>query len=199
MAKSKKDATDIEISVNGTTKVNTTLEKLNKAAKQISGDVLNITRARLKLQQCEYSYNEKTPTGFSNSITVKSDQTAHPDLLLAFSKLGGHLAVIIEDVSHQSIKRIDERIGTFQEVTDKLQTYSVDEIQTDGTTFTLVGSKILTTGEMVMIKSPKVSPSTYEFGNELFAIAQDIIYEVTEYHAGKVAPDPQGDLFEEQN
>lgn len=198
MAKTKKDATSIEISANGT-KVTTTLEAMNKASKKLSGEVLNITRARLKLQQCEYSYNEKTPTGFSNAITVKSDQTAHPDLLSAFAKLGGHLAVIIEDVSHQAIKRIDEKIGTFQEITDKLQTYSVDEIQTDGHTFTLVGSKILTTGDVVMIKSPKIHPNEYEFGNELFAIAQDIIYEVTEYHNGKVAPDPQGDLFEEQN
>ena len=197
MAKTKKHATSIEMTANGT-KVTTTLEALNKASKKLSGEVLNITRARLKLQQCEYSYNEKTPTGFSNAITVKSDQTAHPDLINAFNKLGGHLAVIIEDVSHQSIKRIDERIGTFQEVTDKLQTYSVDEIQTDGHTFCLVGSKILTTGEMVMIKSPKIHPNEYEFGNELFAIAQDIIFEVTEYHNGKVAPELQGDLFEEQ-
>lgn len=168
-------------------------------AQERTGEVLNLTRAKMKLQQCEYSYNEKTPSGFSNAITVKSDQTAHPDLITAFNKLGGHLAVIIEDVSHQSIKRIDERIGTFQEVTDKLQTYSVDEIQTDGHAFTLAGSKILTTGDVVMIKSPKIHPSEYEFGNELFAIAQDIIFEVTEYHNGKVAPDPQGDLFEEQN
>lgn len=173
--------------------------KTAQEAQERTGDVLNLTRAKMKLQQCEYSYNEKTPSGFSNAITVKSDQTAHPDLITAFNKLGGHLAVIIEDVSHQSIKRIDERIGTFQEVTDKLQTYSVDEIQTDGHTFTLVGSKILTTGEMVMIKSPKIRPIEYEFGNELFAIAQDIIFEVTEYHNGKVAPDPQGDLFQENN
>lgn len=198
MAKTKKDATSIEISSNGK-KITTTLEAMNKASKKLTGEVLNITRARLKLQQCEYSYNEKTPTGFSNAITVKSDQTAHPDLLTAFAKLGGHLAVIIEDVSHQAIKRIDEKIGAFQEITDKLQTYSVDEIQTDGVTITLVGSKILTTGDIVMIKSPKISPSNYEFGNELYEITQDIIFEVSEYHIGKVAPNPQGDLFEEQN
>lgn len=199
MAKQNKGNTGLEISVNGETKVSMSMDKFDRAVKEILGEVLNLTRAKMKLQTCEYSYNEKTPSGFSNAITVKSDQTAHPDLISAFNKLGGHLAVIIEDVSHQAIKRIDERIGTFQEITDKLQTYSVDEIQTDGTSLTLIGSKILSTGDVVMIKSPKIHPSDYEFGNELYAIAQDIVFEVTEYHNGKVAPDPQGDLFEEQN
>jgi len=177
-------------------------EQLDKALARMEAPTMEITSAKLANGSCRYSYAMRTETGAHNTIKVTSDAAYHPDMAKAFVRLSPHLAVVCEDVASKSVKNIEMGIGAFQEVTDKLQTYSVDEITivNKGEGVVLKGMKILTTGEAVGLVTPIVNWSNdYYFVNELKIVIDDIIEEVTAYHHGKIDPGPQLDLFEENN
>ena len=195
----KKQAKDI---ISAPTHLTIDAEQLDKVLAKMQAPEMVVTSAKLHNGTCRYSYAMRTETGAHNTIKVTSDAAYHPDMGKAFSKLYAHLAVICEDVASKSVKNIEMGIGAFQEVTNKLQTYQVDEIaiMNNGEGVVLKGLKILTTGDSVGLVTPIVNWSAdYFFVNELKIAVDDIIEEVTAYHHGKVDPGPQLDLFEENN
>lgn len=178
----------------------------NEKETQIDVVVLapRITSAKLKDQSCHYSYVERLANGYQNAIGVKSDALIHSDLSKAFNNFNGHLAVICEEVLPKDVESIEECTGTKISTTDRLKVFTVTEVVLDGNfedgSVVLKGDKLLSTSECVRLETPRVKwADRYHFTNELRMAVEELIDEVLAYHSGKIAEDPQLDLFEDQN
>lgn len=177
------------------------LEKMKALAEATAP---RVTSAKLKDLGCHYSYNERLANGYSNNILVKSDALIHPDLAKAFNNFNGHLAVVCEEVLPKEVESIEECTGTKVSTTEKLAVFTVQEVVIDGNfedgSVILKGEKLLSTNESARLETPKVKWSAkYDFLNELRMAVEILIEEVLAYHSGKIQPDPQGDLFEQNN
>ncbi len=176
-------------------------EQLDKVIARMEAPELRILGAKISAGACKYKYGYRTENGAHNICTVTSDAPVHDDLSKAFSMLGPHLAVICEDVSAKAVKDIEKAIGSYPETTEKLATYSVEEISVvhNGGSVVLKGLKILSTGKSVGLTTPPISFSgDYYFQNELKISVDDVLQEVMLYHKGKISK-PQLDLFDENN
>jgi hypothetical protein len=175
----------------------------NKFLSALSATELRITSATRAKGACAYSYSQRSIKGFSDSINVNRDALMNPDLINSFDAFNPHLACICEEVGDNEIMSIEEAQCKTKAATEKLLAFVVSSVSFSGNledgTIVLKGTKALSTGEVVKLETPKIRWSDkYSFLQELSVAAQSLVYEVTEYHNGKIADDPQGDLFGEQ-
>jgi hypothetical protein len=161
-----------------------------------SEQLIKIKSAQLKDEYCNYSFEQRVALGVVNKFSVKSQVKFHNDLKDAFTKLNAHLAVICEEVAHKDIRDIDTGEGRIQSITEKLEAFTVDAFHYNNDAVTLIGQKLLSTGECVKLETPEVEMSgNYQFSNELLAAVLVLINEVLMYHNGdKKAPDPQREI-----
>lgn len=162
---------------------------------------LRITSAMRNGGTCNYGYSQKYEGGYSDTINVKRDALIHADLVDAFDAFNPHLAVICEEIGDNEIMEIETGQAKTKVATNKLLSFTVDAVKLRGSfeegSIVLVGTKALSTGESVKLETPKIEwGDNYAFLPELSVAAQDLVHEVSAYHNGKIAPDPQGDLFE---
>lgn len=180
------------------------IERANQEAKAIE-----VRSGKLSGIFCHYEYLHTVAENTKNKIKNDSEVPMHDDLLAAFQQLNVHLAVICEEILHAEISDIDNLpvYDTDPDLTDadqdplaaRLNRFSVTAFQLSGTGenegVILIGSKRLSTGELVELKTPVVRwKSEYAFTNELHIAVFDLITEIEEYNAGKQAPQRQMEM-----
>lgn len=164
-----------------------------------------ITKAALKNDFCNYSYEIATGVTKGDEVNRKGSLLVHDDMFAAFKKLHAHLAAICEEVDTNRIKDIDaiapyneeahlENKSAYEKSIEyKISRFSVDSFSLSGTgenaSVKLYGSKELSTGDHVSLTSPETEfKGRYHFVNELRAAIDDCIFEVEEYMNGKSKP-----------
>lgn len=117
-----------------------------------------------------------------------------------------HLALICEEIKAEEINDVDaiadydKDVHALGSIEHRLSLFAVKSWQLQGEFekegVVLVGSKRLTTGDIVKLEAPKRRwKDEYRFINELRVAIYDCIYEVEEYHInGKRAPERQSSL-----
>lgn len=173
-----------------------------KAKKRTQEDQLRLTHATLVNETCTYSYSVRLDNGETDTITNECGRQFHYDLRLAFRSFDGHLAAITEQVEVDEVADIDQCIGRYDAITEKLAQTEVYDVLLYGNIETgsvvLKGMKALKTNEQIKLATPKVPlDGSYEFANELAAAVLNLIEEITQYHNGKSRPDPQLDMFKD--
>lgn len=153
---------------------------------------------------CSYSYEENLPFNVTRSQSCNNANIPiHPDMQQAWKKLNVHLALICEEVKPDEIKDVDnieeynDKVHAVGSIEHRLSLFSVrswqvqDEYDKEGVV--LVGSKRLTTNDLVKLETPKRKwTDNYPFINELRVAIQDCQHEVEEYHlCRKRAPERQ--------
>lgn len=196
------DVVTAEVATSSTEKVSTKkkqTEQNNEEKKPIE-----IKSAFLKNSMfCSYDYDENKPSNVVRSQSVKDyNVPVHPDLLQAFKKLNVHLAIICEEIKPEEIHDVDniadydDKVHALGSIEHRLSLFRVRSWQLQGEYekegVVLIGSKRLTTNDLVKLETPKRKWSdNYRFINELRVAIMDCIYEVEEYHNGKRAPERQ--------
>lgn len=175
----------------------------NKLLEALNASELKITSATRAKGACSYAYSQRFAKGYSDSINVNRDALIHPDLVAAFDAFNPHLSLICEEIGDNEIMSIETGECKTKAATEKLLAFVVSSVNLNGNfedgSIVLKGTKALSTGEVVKLETPKLKWSDkYSFLQELSVAAQQLVFEVTEYHNGKIADDPQLDLFEEQ-
>lgn len=163
---------------------------------------------------CHYKYGKVVAKGITDDYVVKSRVPVHNDMKLAFRKFNNHLAVICEEVKASAIKDIDKLLErpevmhpddyekSLKGLDAELYRFVVISVTSEGTGenegVILSGKKKLSTGDWLMLTTPKITwESNYDFINELRIATDDLIHEVGEYMDGKRAPVvEQIDMFE---
>lgn len=165
---------------------------------------LRLTHAVLLKETCTYSYSVRLENGDTDIMTNECGRQLHNDLRVAFRAFDSHLAVITEQIPVDDVMSIEDSTGTTEDATDNLVRHQVDEIKIFGNiengSIVLSGTKILKSGDELKLKTPKVAlDGGYHFVEELASALITLIDEVTQYHNGKTRPEPQLDLFENQD
>lgn len=191
---------------------------------------IEITGASLNGDFCNYSYDLLKGKTKGDSVSRKGSNIFHDDLKRAFWKLNVHLALICEEIDIAEVDDVevlesilfedtkDEEGKTIEKeafdkgsIEDQVTHFKVSSFTISGSgeneSIVLVGTKTLSTGDHVGLKSPKTSwDGEYMFINELRAVVDDLKKEVEEYSNGKAAPklvqqemtfDEKNDLVEE--
>lgn len=154
--------------------------------------------AHRKGDVCYYSYEESLPDNETNKISVKPTMLMHDDLLNAFNSLVGHFALICEEIGVKQIKDISIPEFTSTVATEKSQKLFVLGVKYDGASVSIVGSKLLKTGDELKLETPHILISDYKYRQELQVAVDELEAEVFEYHNGKHAPKAQQEIeFEE--
>jgi hypothetical protein len=158
---------------------------------------IKIESAQIKDSFCNYSYTLTSGTGEGDVINRKGSAIIHDDLRNAFKKLNVHLAVICEEIESsfvhdiETLENIDlseEHEGVFKQVA-KYRVSGFKSADEGEGIVTLEGIKILSTGDYVSLKTPRVKwDGGYMFLMELRACIDDAIGEVMQYMEGKAAP-----------
>jgi len=170
---------------------------------QIESQQIQIKAASLKADFCHYTYEFETE--FKNGIT-SSDKInrqgsliIHDDMRRCFKRLNSHLAIICEEINADSINDIEtiedyntdiHKEGSLEH---QVSHFYVSSFTTSGIgeneSVVLQGSKRLSTGDYVELKSPKTSwDGNYLFINELRVAIDDLKSEVEQYMNGKSQP-----------
>ena len=169
----------------------------------IESQEIQIKAASLKGDFCHYTYEFETQykSGLTSSdkINRQGSLIIHDDMRKCFTKLNAHLAVICEEISGDSISDI-ETIEVYNpdihkegSLEHKISHFYVSSFTTTGVgeneSVILSGSKRLTTGDYVELKSPKTAwDGNYIFINELRVAIDDLKTEVELYMNGKSQP-----------
>ncbi len=211
MSKAKKLKVETE---GGKTTISGTAEDitnhLKKVTERLQSDdqekTINITSASLKDLFCNYTYEFTKGIGAGDNVNRKGAAIIHDDLKAVFKKFHPHLAVICEEIDKDDISDIED-IEDFDDEKHKegslehrVSHFSVSAVILDGTgeneSVRIIGSKRLSTGDYVELKSPKTLFSGgYQFVDELRVAVDDLLNEVEEYMNGKAAPKMvQGEL-----
>jgi hypothetical protein len=173
---------------------------------------IEITGATLNGDFCNYSYDLLKGKTKGDSVNRKGSNIFHDDLKKAFWKLNVHLALICEEIDVTEVDDIEaleniifqelkEDEGKIIEVSEfdkdsighRVMQFKVSAFTINGTgeneSVVLVGTKTLSTGDHVGLKSPKTSwDGEYQFINELRSVVDDLKKEVEAYSNGKAAP-----------
>lgn len=162
-------------------------------------ELLRLTHAVLVNETCTYSYSVRLEDGQTDIMTNECGRFYHNDLRQAFRNLDGHLAVITEQVDADDVLDVDACEGNTDAITDKLLQTTVNEVKINGNiesgTVVLSGIKILKSREEVKLKTPKTPlDGDYLFTQELVAVTQNLIEEITAYHNGKSRPESQMEM-----
>lgn len=159
-----------------------------------------INSAALKDSFCNYSYEIASGVTKGDVCNRKGSLLVHDDMKNAFKKLHPHLAVICEELDPKKINDIDSIEDYDYELHKetgleyKVSRFHVDSFQITGSGenegVSIIGSKMLSTGEIVKLTSPKKAwEGDYIFIMELRAVMDDIISEVELYMTeGKSQP-----------
>lgn len=185
-------------------------EKKNDSKKESpQKKAIEVRSASLKDIFCNYSYDHTISPNITNRMKCeKSEVPVHTDLVSAFKKLNPHLATICEEVDWTTISDIDsiedydDQQHEGNSLEHKISAYGVSAFRLEGENekegVVLIGTRILSTGELLKLETPKkLWESDYAFINELRLAIYDVISEVEQYMGGKRAPDQQQSLFEE--
>lgn len=171
-----------------------------------NGHTIAITGATLNGNFLKYKY-DLTIGDTTDGIKRDGGAIVHPDLKLAYAKMGIHLAVICELIDKDDIKDIDF-IPLYKPETDafdvlpadvrllseKASHFTVHAFFIDGNGekegVTLIGNMRLSTGDFVELKAPPVkwTSSSYKFLQELVVLTDELKDEVQKYMNGKSAP-----------
>lgn len=202
MSKVKK-LSDIDVTINGKT-IDT--EKLDSILNPGADDfdtpkALEIKSAKLKDDFCNYGYEFKTGPAAGDVVPNRNGASiVHNDLKLLFKKLNVHLAVKCEEVNRADIGDVEvlEKIDFMVEqeegtIEHRIAHFTVSSFRLEGNGenegVVLMGTKRLSTGELVSLTSPKILWfSEYLFVNELRVVISDLQNEVELYMNGKTAP-----------
>jgi len=160
---------------------------------------VEIKAATLKDDFCHYAYEIKDGPTAGDEVKRKGSLIVHNDLKNAFFKLNAHLAVICEEINPsvindiESIEKYDDSIHTLDSVEQIVSHFHVNSFAISGNgeneSVILSGSKRLSNGDFVELKSPKTAwDSNYQFINELRAAIDIATEEVVEYMYGKSSP-----------
>lgn len=173
---------------------------------------IEITGATLNGDFCNYSYDLCKGKTQGDSVNRKGSNIFHEDLKKAFWKLNVHLALICEEIEAKKVDDINElediifddtkdadgKLIEKEEfkkgsIADQVTHFKVSSFTITGTgeneSVVLAGTKTLSTGDHVGLKSPKTAwDGEYLFINELRAVVDDLKKEVEEYSNGKAAP-----------
>lgn len=160
---------------------------------------LEIKGAKVKDDFCNYTYELTRGVTAGDSISRNGASVIHDDMKAAFKKLNVHLAVICEEVDTKLIRDVDDieeyddAVHKANSIEAKASKFRVSAFRLDGTgeneSVLLIGTKKLSTGDDVELKTPKVKwEGEYSFINELRVAVDDAKFEVEEYMNGKTAP-----------
>jgi hypothetical protein len=173
---------------------------------------IEITGATLNGDFCNYSYDLLKGKTKGDSVNRKGSNIFHDDLKKAFWKLNVHLAliceeidalevediealenIIFEDIKDENGKTIEKDVFDKGSIADIVTRFKVSSFAISGTgeneSVVLIGTKTLSTGDHVGLKSPKTHwEGEYLFINELRSVVGDLKQEVEEYSNGKAAP-----------
>lgn len=137
----------------------------------------------------------------SAKVVKDFEQPAHPDLIKGMEKLIPHFAILCEQVNTPvQLSDLDGQIEAFH--VRGFHRGSNEEIPG----VTIVGNKILKSGKVLGLNAPflrfRENPSeegAYPFQEHLEGILAEVEIEAELYVKGKYRPDPQGNLFTEDN
>lgn len=165
--------------------------------------LLNVKFASLSKEAAVYSFFERIPGGDFRQVDIKKSSTVcHPDLLNAFEAFNGHLAVICEEVPSEDVTDIEKLKADNDPVEERMHHFHVTGVVFDGGAagaVLLQGHKILSTGELLGLETPKININPeYIFYNELHAAVTTLMEEISLYYYGKAAVNPQQDLFKSE-
>ena len=160
---------------------------------------IKINAAALKDDFCHYSYEITSGPTEGDELKRKGSLIVHNDLREAFKKLKPHLAVICEEINASDINDIediaefDDTIHQLGGIEHKVSHFHVGSFSITGTgeneSVVLAGTKMLSTGDYVELKSPKTEwEGQYHFINELRVAIDDATTEVERYMNGKSRP-----------
>lgn len=162
---------------------------------------IKITAASLVSLFCHFKYLHEVQENTSDEVSIKRKVPIHEDLRNSFKALNPHLAAICEEVAHEqitdieNIPEIDETEGAENDpIAEKLSKFFVTGFQIEGSGenegVVLTGSKTLSTGDEVALKTPRIKweDTKYHFIQELRIAVDAAISEVEQYMGGKQAP-----------
>jgi hypothetical protein len=152
---------------------------------------LSITKAALKEEICNYSYEVLQGVGEGATHDVKGPGLVKDELTEAFVKFNVRLAALDEVFKHSSIE-IDD-IDKFH-VHDLTYKYHVNSFEIKGSSdkesIVLKGYKYTAQGQ-VELKTPKIildNLAGYKWYNELKTAADEARRQVKKYHEGNYEP-----------
>lgn len=168
----------------------------------ISGPMLNVKYASLTKESCTFSFFERAHKKEFRQVDIKKSSTVvHEDLINAFHAFNGHLALKCEEVKKHDINDIAKLTSDIDEVEEILKRFLVQAVFFDGGisgSVVLYGHKILSTGDLLGLETPKININPeYLFFNELHAASVTLMEEVSLYYYGKAAPSAQQELFKQ--
>lgn len=165
---------------------------------------MNITIERAKLvkqETLEVTFSKVEKDKSSTAVTEKHKSKAHPDLVNAYNALAIHLGLLTGYISPKSVKDITKPDEV--ELVDQFKVTSFSLGGDEGAEgFVLTGHRLLPNGKAVILNSPftrfeEKEETRYQFMEDLDDKLGVVQTEVAKYLGGKVAPDPQQDLFEQ--
>lgn len=201
-----KDSNPIVITVGGNEKtIAHTFKNMIQGAKaeSIGNQFIQIKAASLKGDFCYYTYEfevqYKSGLTSSDKINRQGSLIIHDDMRKCFNRLNAHLAVICEEIPSEDISGIeglspyDDEIHRKGGIEHKVSHFYVSSFSISGIgeneSVVLSGSKRLSTGDYVELKSPKTAwDGNYIFINELRVAIDDLKNEVELYMNGKSQP-----------
>jgi hypothetical protein len=149
------------------------------------------TSAKLKDGKCQYSFRQITGLNRGEEHKVKGALLIEDDLQSAVSKLGVHLAVIMDDfklagVDIESIGRLNNHELTLNYAIDGFEING----EADAETVTIIGSKRVSMGriDVKSFKIPVDKYSSYKWYDELRNVVLVALKEVALYREGKGTP-----------
>jgi hypothetical protein len=152
-----------------------------------------IQKATFKHDRCEVIFKENVvEENYSNDVTKKCNQIAHPDLKAAFDALVPFLITITEQPEQTffDASNIDHAVILSEEEKMKVEKYVVTGYSKGGSDetagVTLIGQKILKSGKVLNLCAPFVqfeddSPDAYAYGNQLASAIDICDDEVKQY------------------
>jgi hypothetical protein len=165
-------------------------------------ETIKIKSGFLKGDFCNYAYEYVSGPTAGDEVKRSGSLIVHNDMKEAFKKLHPHLCVICEEVPVNKIKNI-EGIASYDEdihkpggIEDVVSRFSVDSFERTSEGVKLAGTKKLSTGKFISLKTPEIElEGNYSFINELWAAIDELTQEIEEYMTGKSAPKyEQGEL-----
>lgn len=160
---------------------------------------VDIRGAKLKDNFCNYNYELIEGLTAGDTISRNGSSIIHEDMTAAFAKLNPHLGVICEELEAgmiQDIDRIaafDDEVHTEGSLEHRVSKFKVSLFKLSGSgdneSVVLNGTKMLSTGEFVELKTPSVRwEGEYHFIDDLRVAIDDLKIEVEKYMNGKTAP-----------
>lgn len=126
--------------------------------------------------------------GAGDTVTVQGANIVHPDMKNAMNQLIPHLALLTEqrEASGRNLKQIQKDRITDDGADSVFKRLAVDTVTLSGKgqEVTISGSRILLTGSVIAVASPRVNitdDEQYQYNDDLALAIEAVRYEAKEY------------------